>query len=342
MALYDEMGHVAAQASDTMAAADSYAPAAPVTPHLYSGADLHESVRAAAEDFSIEVLPKTAHKVKNFAHILPRGSRVFIPFLPGARFSDCVPLAMRLRREGMEPIPHIAARRLRSQSELTETVDHLRNEANITKCLVIAGDPATPSGPFVDSMALLEMGVLEKAGIETIFVGGQPEGIPGVAAGDVETALLRKNDYARQTSASMRLVTQFTLDINAFVDWNKRLAEIGNTMPIHAGIAGPTSLTSLLKFAALTGASASLRAMRRYGAKLTQLASEAAPDAFITHLAAKRLSADESDKTGFFGQHIAGLHVYTFGGFSQAANWMMSLQNGRFAMNAERDGFTVS
>ena len=335
MSLYDDMEVAAVQVNEPHQPV-SHGPIVPAPDEEH----LDEKIRRLAQDFSIEVLPKTAGKIKDFANLLPQGTRVFIPFLPGARFQDCLPLAVRLRREGMEPVPHIAARRLTSTSELTDTLVRLRQEAGITKCLVIAGDPDRPAGPFSDSMAVLETGLLEQNGIETIFVGAQPEGITGVAHEKVEAALIWKNEYARSTSASLRLISQFTLDIHALQSWQKRLNDLGNELPVHVGIAGPTSLTTLLKFAALTGASASLRAMRRYGAKLTQLASEAAPDALVTHLA-QQVGPPARDSAAQ-APMIAGLHVYTFGGFMQSADWMTALQRGSFALKPENAGFTIN
>lgn len=320
MNLYKDMEAAAADAQETR-------PTVAASPEpLLTDEGQHDRIQLLAQNFSIEVLPKTATKVKSFAEHLPARTRVFIPFLPGARFEDCIPLAIRLRQEGMRPVPHIAARRLHSQDQLTATLERLSSEAQNDECLVIAGDPKTPVGPFKDSLALLEAGLLEKSGIRTIFVGGQPEGIPGVDPADVEAALRGKIEYARSSSAELRLVTQFSLDIEVLRRWQERAASVGNTLPVHIGIAGPTSLTTLLKFAALTGASASLRAMRRYGAKLSQLASEAAPDALISHL------AQQPDV-------IAGLHTYTFGGFAQSAAWMGALGQGRFTLNPQ--GFTV-
>jgi len=335
MGLYDDMEATAAEVYETSQTAAPMVPA-PACPDT----ELGNKIRQLTRDFSIEVLPKTASKIKHFADHLPSESKVFIPFLPGAAFQDCLPLAIRLRREGMEPVPHIAARRLRSRAELTETLDRLRGEAGISQCLVIAGDPDRSVGPYADSMAVLETGLLEEYGIETIYVGGQPEGISGVAQEDIEAAFLRKNAYALTTPASLRLITQFTLNIRALAAWQARLTELGNRLPIHIGVAGPTSLATLLRFAALTGASASIRAMRRYGAKLTQLASEAAPDVLITYLAGQLPSSGSEAKSD--PQTIAGLHVYTFGGFQQSADWMMAVNNGDFILKPHGKGFDVS
>lgn len=334
MGLYDDMEATAAEAHEPAqkSAAVIPAPACPAT-------ELGDRIRNLIGGFSIEVLPKTANKIKRFSDCLPAGTKVFIPFLPGAEFQDCIPLAMRLRREGMEPVPHIAARRLKSRAELIETLDRLREEAAINQYLIIAGDPDHPTGPFADSVAVLETGLLEDYGAETIYLGGQPEGIPGVAQDDIEAALIRKNAYALSTRASLRIITQFTLNISALTSWQARLTELDNRLPIRVGIAGPTSLGTLLRFAALTGASASIRAMRRYGGKLTQLASETAPDKLISYLASQQ--SPHLVQTQADHQTIAGLHVYTFGGFRQSADWMMAVSKGNFTLKPNGEGFSV-
>lgn len=334
MGLYDDMEATAAEVQEPSQKSATVIPAP-----ACSETELGNKIRRLVEGFSIEVLPKTANKIKNFSDLLPAGTKVFIPYLPGAAFQDCIPLAVRLRREGMEPVPHIAARRLKSRAEMIETLDRLSEEAAIHEYLVIAGDPDRPSGPFADSAAVLETGLLEQYGGETIYVSGQPEGIPGVAQGDIEAALIRKNAYALSTSATLRIITQFTLNIEALTTWQARLAELDIRIPVRVGIAGPTSLGTLLRFAALTGASASIRAMRRYGGKLTQLANETAPDKLIAYLAGRQPPHVAQEQAGHQG--IAGLHVYTFGGFQQSADWMMAVRNGKFTLRPQGKGFSV-
>jgi methylenetetrahydrofolate reductase (NADPH) len=276
-----------------------------------AGISVEERAGCLARNASVEIIPSSASKIADFRDHMPAGARVFIPFLPKARFADCIPLAVRLRNEGMEPVPHIAGRRLRSKAELTDTLAELRARAGLRQVLVIAGDPEEPAGPFADSMAVLETGLLEAHGIETIFVGGQPEGIPGVSGEAVRDALDWKCAYAKHSAAELRLVTQFVLDPDNLITWRRGLAERGIGLPLHVGLAGPTSLKTLLKFAGLTGAKASFRAMRKYGVKLTRLSDTATPDDLVWRL------ASETE-----GAPVHGLHVYTFGGFASAVEWL--------------------
>jgi methylenetetrahydrofolate reductase (NADPH) len=306
MSVYDEMEAVAARAGEEL---DEM----PVGFHraLMPEMSVDERAGCLARNASVEIIPSTAHKIADFRALMPLGARVFVPFLPRAVFADCVPLAARLRNEDMEPVPHIAARRLRSRDELIETLAALREQARVRQVLVIAGDPEEPAGPFRDSMAVLETGLLEEYGIETIFVGGQPEGIPGVSGEAVSGALDWKCDYARQSAAQFRLVTQFVLDPDNLIAWRRNIAERGIDLPLHVGVAGPTTMKTLMKFAGLTGAKASFRAMRKYGVKLTRLSDTAVPDDLIYQLASGAESAG-----------VQGIHVYTFGGFTQAVDWL--------------------
>jgi methylenetetrahydrofolate reductase (NADPH) len=297
---------------------------------MQTGMSVEERAGCLARNASIEIIPATASKISDFREHLPAGARVFIPFLPKARFADCIALAVRLRDEDMEPVPHIAARRLRSQAELTDTLAELRARADLRSGLVIAGDPETPAGPFENSMAVLETGLLEQHGIGTIFVGGQPEGIPGVSGEAVSDALDWKNAYARTSEAEFRLVTQFVLDPDNLITWRRSIAERGIALPLHVGMAGPTSLKTLMKFAGLTGAKASFNAMRKYGVKLTRLSDTATPDDLVWRL------ADESD-----GAPVHGIHVYTFGGFAGAIDWLEGWRAGA-AKDCSKAGYKTA
>ncbi len=312
MSVYDEMEAVAARAGEEPDEIPS---------GFHSGLvqEMSEAERAGclSRNASIEVIPSTAHKIADFRDLMPLGGRVFVPFLPKAEFADCVPMANRLRNEGMEPVPHIAARRLRSRDELSDVLGQLRERVDLREVLVIAGDPEERFGPFENSMDVLETGILEEYGIETIFVGGQPEGIPGISGDVVSDALDWKYAYAKQSSANFRLVTQFVLDPDNLMTWRRNIAERGIDLPLHVGVAGPTSLKTLMKFAGLTGAKASFRAMRKYGVKLTRLSDTAVPDDLVHRLA--------SDTTG---ARVHGLHIYTFGGFSRAVEWLNTWRAG--------------
>src|SRR3989475_12899519 len=97
---------------------------------------------------------------------------------PGQTYHGIVALAARLKRAGLRPVPHVAARRIASRDALDEYLARAAGEAGVDSALVIGGDSDRASGPFESSLALLETGLFQRHGIEHIGVGGYPDGPP--------------------------------------------------------------------------------------------------------------------------------------------------------------------
>src|SRR5262249_48158877 len=94
------------------------------------------SIQNLVRDYSIETTAVQAQRVNRFDDVVAPGTRVYIPHTPSTTFQDTVALADRLRKEGMEPIPHIVARRIESLSVLDEFLDRLAAEAGVAQVLV--------------------------------------------------------------------------------------------------------------------------------------------------------------------------------------------------------------
>ena len=77
-----------------------------------------EQIQKAAAYWSIEVTPAGATKIDSFADCLDPGTTVNVTFLPGSDPMDTVEVAERLHNEGMNPVPHLAARSLRDADQL--------------------------------------------------------------------------------------------------------------------------------------------------------------------------------------------------------------------------------
>ena len=63
-------------------------------------------VEAFLQDYSIEVMPRTAEKVENFRDLLPEGTRVYIAHIEGTPIDDMVATAKRLNDDGFK-VMHI-------------------------------------------------------------------------------------------------------------------------------------------------------------------------------------------------------------------------------------------
>ncbi len=211
-----------------------------------------------------------------------------------------------LRKSGLEPVVHIAARRIRRLPILQDLLAGLRGEADVRRLLVIGGDVDAP-GPFPDALAVIQKGRLREAGIEEIGIGAYPEGHARIPADRMEAALDQKIAAARAAGLRVHIVSQFSFSPDAVVGWLKRLRACGVAVPVKAGMAGPTSLTALLRYAKRCGVNASLRGLAS-GAG-SGLIGNVGPDRILAALAAAAGIGDVSP------------HYFSFGGVLQTARY---------------------
>jgi methylenetetrahydrofolate reductase (NADPH) len=108
---------------------------------------------------------------------------------------------------------------------------------------------------------------------------------------------------------------------------------MGVELPVRVGLAGPASITTLVKFAVRCGIGESLRALKSRRESIVRLLTEAGPDVVLRQLA--RFVTDHGP-----GQ-FAGIHLFSFGGFARTARWTRSVQDGRFEIVPGRPGFRV-
>ena len=74
--------------------------------------ELRQLIAASLANFTTETTPGSAAKIADYREHLESGTKVSVTFLPGSSYLETVATAKRLRREGMRPVPHIAARSL--------------------------------------------------------------------------------------------------------------------------------------------------------------------------------------------------------------------------------------
>jgi methylenetetrahydrofolate reductase (NADPH) len=195
------------------------------------------------EGVSIEVMPRTAAKVEDFTEILPAGTRVYIAHIEGTPIEEMTDTAKRLADGGFEVMPHFPARIIKDDATLKEWVDRYVSEAGVETALLLGGSPTKPVGTLDSSIQLLETGYFD--GFKRLHVAGHPEGNPDIDAkgqtANVDEALRWKQAYADKSDIDMAIVTQFVFDAKPMIDWAERLEQMGITMPVHAGVAGPRS-----------------------------------------------------------------------------------------------------
>jgi methylenetetrahydrofolate reductase (NADPH) len=129
----------------------------------------HATNRAASlhlvKDFSLEMTGKDIPSLIEARPLIPLGTRVNVTFLGNEDLEMRVAAAKAVRELGFVPVPHLSARRLKSQEQLEEFLGRLQEVGATGHLFVVGGDPAQPEGPFDDSLTVNSSGILKKNGV---------------------------------------------------------------------------------------------------------------------------------------------------------------------------------
>ena len=271
-------------------------------------------VSALARRFSLETTRPGATEIAALAEILPRGTPLYLTAVPTQDAGELIKAAAAARKAGLEPVAHIAARRLAGAEALKEMLVGLRGEADMRRLLVIGGDIDTP-GAFSDALSVVQRGGLRAAGFEEIGIGAYPEGHPRIPAGRLEAALDEKIAAATAQDLRVHIVSQFSFAPERILEWLRRLRACGISKPVKIGMAGPTSVPALLRYARRCGVAASLRGLASGVA--SGLVGHVGPDRII-----ETISAAE-------GLGDVALHYFSFGGTLETARYACEAAAGR-------------
>lgn len=262
-----------------------------------------------ARTFSLEATRPNAGEIAALAELLPAGTPVYFSAVPTITPQELIGGAALLRKSGLEPVIHIAARRVHSDTELADLLAGLRGEADVRRLLVIGGD-VDPTGPFPDALAVIQKGRLRQAGIEEIGIGAYPEGHSRIPAGRLEAALDEKIAAAAAHGLAVHIVSQFSFSPEHILAWLRQLRACGITKPVKVGMAGPTSMPALLRYAKRCGVNASLRGLVSGAA--AGLIGNVGPDRIVETLS---LAGDLGD---------VAPHYFSFGGAVETARYACS------------------
>jgi methylenetetrahydrofolate reductase (NADPH) len=266
-----------------------------------------------ARHFSLEATRPSLVEITKLADILPRGTPLYLTAVPQDT-RELVTAAATLRKAGLEPVAHIAARRLAGAGLLQELLTRFHDEADMRRLLLIGGDVDTP-GVFADALAVIQKGRLREAGIEEIGIGAYPEGHPRIPAGRLEAALDEKIAAATAHGLRVYIVSQFSFSPERILTWLKQLRACGIDKPVKVGMAGPTSMPALLRYAKRCGVAASLRGL--VSGVAGGLVSQVGPGPIIETLS---VASDLGD---------VAPHYFSFGGALETARYACEAAAGR-------------
>jgi methylenetetrahydrofolate reductase (NADPH) len=283
---------------------------------------------------STEVTPHDEKLLDEMARILPAGFPVYVANTPKTSPDDVVRVALRIQELGLSASPHVIARRVVDANRLRERLRVLA-AGGVQQVLLVAGDIAIPNPAFSSTVELLESGVVSDAGIRRVGVARHPEGHPVVPDEVLWQVLERKQAIARAGGLTMHIATQFGFDSRSLTAFEQGLASRGISLPVHAGVAGPTPFTKLLKYAAHCGVGASLKAVAGNALSLGRL----------PHLVTRSdemLIGVYRAKQATPNSRIFAPHFFAFGGVLETARWLRAVIEGSFELDSAERGFSIS
>jgi len=271
-------------------------------------------IAAQVRGYSIEVSARDWAAMDALPDSVPAGTDVYITWTPRNSHPETAKAAARLRRIGLNPVPHIAARYIASEASLADLLARLDGSAGVDQALLVGGDVATPAGPFAAVIDLLRMGLLQSHGITRIGLAGYPEGHPKIAPDALDAALRTKVAYARENGLTPIIVTQFCFEADVILGWLRDLRRKGIALPVRIGLAGPASVATLMRYAVMCGIGNSIKVIGTHRTAIARLFGDTDPGAIVARVHRAR---EAEPALG-----VAGFHFFPFGGIAKFADWL--------------------
>lgn len=280
---------------------------------MNSGSVGQSEDRSGDHLYSLEITGKAIAEIQAAKVCIAAGTPINIAFLGNEGHDQRINAARVIRSCGFEPVPIISSRRLQSQEDLDYLVSNLVGAASPSRFILVGGDPSSPAGPYRDSLALLQSGILERHSIRNVGIVAYPEGHPKIETSALWQALKWKTEFLRDVGCAVEITTQFGFDASAVIIWLRQLRDLGIMSAVRVGVPGPTDVARLLRFAKQFGVVASASIARRYGLSLTNLLQPVRPDRFWDQLA---------DGINAYALGEVLYHLYPFGGVEEGVRWM--------------------
>jgi len=280
--------------------------------------DVSNHLKLFLNNFSIEVMPRTAAKIESFNDILPKNTRIYIAHIEGVPIQEMISTAKRIQSEGFAVIPHFPARIIENKVILEDWIKAYQEEANIDQALILAGGVNKPHGIFENSMQLVETELFSKYNFKNLYFAGHPEGNkdidPDGTEKNVNDALVWKQKLNERTDINLALTTQFCFDSKPVIKWANELNKNGINIPIHIGVAGPAKLQTLIKFSIACGVGASLKVLHKRAKDIKKLLLPFEPNEFLETLALHKKNNPDFN--------ITNIHFFPLGGIKTTSNWI--------------------
>lgn len=243
---------------------------------------------------------------------LPPCSPISVTASPAKGIDATLDLTELLLNEGHDPVPHIAARLVKSEAHFKEIISRL-NYLKRHEIFLISGDSPDSSGDFTDSIQLLSCLLDNEHQISHIGFGCYPDGHGDIDDGPLTLALREKEDLLRRSSIAGHASTQMCFNPKKVESWLKTERSSEFRLPVHLGIPGPVERSKLFTMGTRLGIGNSVRFLKKNTASLGRIIAPGGydPNELLNPLASK-----------FQALNIAGLHIFTFNQIEATCSWL--------------------
>ena len=277
-----------------------------------TSAAVNERLAGLLRAATIEVYAKNSPLVLD--SLFRPGADIYVSYLPGDDFQQRIDIARTLRAAGYNPVLHVPARQMTSRQMLADYIGGAVEAAQVRRVLLIAGDSTRARGAYATSLQVIQSGVLESHGIETVDVAGHPEGNVGLSPQRLMNVLTDKRDAARDARLRMAIVSQFSFDPRPIEQWLGAIRTAGIDVPVRLGLAGPASPATLLKFALRCGIGNSITAVQKHVGTIGRLLKDTGPEGVVRGLG--EVLTSETGRT------VEAFHFFPFGGLAKTSAWI--------------------
>ena len=274
------------------------------------------NIKRLANNYSIETAPIIYEKIGKLKKYLPHCNDVYITYLPNEDPEKIIYTSKKIILEGLNAIPHLPARTIKDYNMLEKYIGNLSEKAGCKNILVIGGG-TNQVGNINSSLEVLQSDLLSKFNFEKVGLACHPEGHQNITKNDLDKVIIEKNNFSKNADFKLYFVTQFFFEAKSFELWEQHINELGNKLEIHAGIAGPATLKTLISFAKSCGVMNSLKFLSKQALNITKIAASKTPGKLIADLAEYKFVNPSSKLTK--------LHLYPFGGMKNTSQWMNTI-----------------
>ncbi len=225
-------------------------------------AELRRRIAEFVERTSTEITSHDDDVVGPLAAMLPAGTVVYVAHTPKSRWTMSSGSRSKSKRRASRP-RRTSWRGASAAKRSSPAPCPGCAKAALSRCWSSPGTRRTRPGRTRTRSSCSRADCSRRQALRASQSPGIRRATPRLTGPELWAALRAKQAWADRTGIAMHVVTQFGFDPAAICGWVRELGRNGVRLPVHVGMAGPTPLPKLIKYAIACGVGASVRGAMR-------------------------------------------------------------------------------